>query len=167
MSPSPRLSKEPSQGKTSSNSCDGTPHHAILLWWNPSPRNLRNFHVGHTGGAPLRKRPTHWDYKWCSKFPSRRVVPIETSRPTVQTLFEPGQAVSGAPAGTTGVISLPARRCHWQCWKCCFKFWGSLIMLLPTGETLEQQGTSNQTGSSSEATVLVQIMHNLLTAWKT
>ena len=36
-------------------------------------------------------------------------------------------------------------------------------MLLPAGETIEQQ-TSNQAGSSSEATVLVQIMHNLLNA---
>ena len=34
-------------------------------------------------------------------------------------------------------------------------------MLLPAGETIEQP-ISNQAGSSSEATVLVQIMHNLL-----
>ena len=37
-------------------------------------------------------------------------------------------------------------------------------MLLPAGETIEQPVTSNQAGSSSEATVLVEIMHNLLTA---
>ena len=36
-------------------------------------------------------------------------------------------------------------------------------MLLPAGETIEQQPTSNQAGSSSEATVLVQIMQHLLT----
>ena len=40
-------------------------------------------------------------------------------------------------------------------------------MLLPAGETIEQQGTSNQAGSGSEATVLVEIMHNLLTTSKT
>ena len=36
-------------------------------------------------------------------------------------------------------------------------------MLLPAGETIEQPVTSNQAGSSSEATVLVEIMHNLQT----
>merc|ERR1711994_402917 len=62
---------------------------------------------------------------------TRRVVPIETSRPTVQTLFEPGQAVSGQAPGQA-VSGAPAGT---------------------TGETIEQQPTSSQAGSSSEATV--------------
>ena len=37
-------------------------------------------------------------------------------------------------------------------------------MLLPAGETNEQPVTSNQAASGSEATVLMEIMHNLLNA---